>query len=283
MNSHINKIFIIIFCYFNCLPCVLQAGGPISDDPIVFSALISLSNGSSGSGFYINDNKYLYFVTANHVLYKKINNTISLQDNNATILSYSRNKHLKITTIGQLNILDNTNNIKTIINKDIAIIRLASLDANKIMVRKGVLINNPDNAILTSTHLTSLKQYDNVSIGSDIYIFGFPTSIGIQQFPQIEYEKPLLRKGILAGKNDISKKIILDCFVYWGNSGGPVLDAEEVSIGGRKYNIIGVITQFVPLVNKWEDIQKQSKLEVTNSGYSIAEPVDEIINIINNW
>ena len=290
MNNRVSAVFYkIVFIIFICLlgvyPSNLIAGRVVSDDPLVFAAHIKLGNGSYGSGFYVNDGKYLYLVTAKHVLHKIINNAISntLIDNNAVIECYSRNVHSKITIYAKLDILDSATHIKRHPVKDIAIIRIASLGGNKILVNNGVKIQNDNNAILTSTPITMLRQYDNVSIGNDIYVFGFPASIGIQDFPQIEYDKPLLKKGILAGKNDKAKTLILDCFIYWGNSGGPVLEVDEETFVSKSFHIIGIVTQYVPLFDRWENVQRQSKLDVSNSGYSVAEPVDDIIYLMQNW
>lgn len=77
-SAHAKALFRIILSAFICLllvfPSTLQAVKPIADDPLVYSALVSLGNASKGSGFYINDGKYIYFITAHHVLFKCINN-----------------------------------------------------------------------------------------------------------------------------------------------------------------------------------------------------------------
>src|SRR5659263_27723 len=104
MNNSVSGMcykiaFIIFICLIGTYPGILLAGRVVSDDPLIFAAHIKLGNGSYGSGFYVNDGKYLYLVTAKHVLHKIINNVISttLIDNNAIIECYSRNAHSKIT------------------------------------------------------------------------------------------------------------------------------------------------------------------------------------------
>jgi hypothetical protein len=61
-----------------------------------------------------------------------------------------------------------------------------------------------------------------------------PASIGFEQAPQIDYNTRLLRKGIIAGTNGANKTIVLDCMVFHGNGGGPVLEAYWVSNGFRQ-------------------------------------------------
>jgi len=86
---------------------------------------------------------------------------------------------------------------------------------------------------------------------------------------RLETKLPLLRKGIVAGKNESLDAIILDCPAYGGNSGGLVMEAEKVG-SGMNLRAIGIITNFVPFTGNW----------LQNSGYSIVVPmnfVDELI------
>jgi hypothetical protein len=58
--------------------------------------------------------------------------------------------------------------------------------------------------------------------------------------------KPLLRRGIIAGKNEKVGTLILDLAVYPGNSGGPVVEVETVR-SEKKFRVIGIMSQFVPI------------------------------------
>ena len=132
-----KAILLITICIVGIYPQILFGGRVISDDPMVFAAHIKFRNGSNGSGFYVNDGKYLYLVTAKHVLYKIENNKITntLIDNTAYIDSYSRNEHYKITILAQLNLLDATNDIRRHPEKDIVIVRLAAMDGNRLLMK----------------------------------------------------------------------------------------------------------------------------------------------------
>jgi hypothetical protein len=80
----------------------------------------------------------------------------------------------------------------------------------------------------------------------------------------------LLRKGIIAGKNDVLKAIILDCPIFYGNSGGLVIEVETMSLGNINYKAIGLITNFIPYNKIW----------LQNSGYSIVVPMDFVEELI---
>ena len=92
----------------------------------------------------------------------------------------------------------------------------------------------------------NIKLFKDVLIANTIYLFGYPTSLGMKKIPQIDPLRPLLRFGILAGTNPNKKTIILDCPSYPGNSGGPVIEVEQVNLTQKKFRVIGVVSQFIP-------------------------------------
>jgi hypothetical protein len=75
-----------------------------------------------------------------------------------------------------------------------------------------------------------MRKFADVLISNDVYIFGYPSSVG--HSGQLDHTRPLLRKGIVAGKNEAKNTIILDCPVHQGNSGGLALQID------RRLNII---------------------------------------------
>ncbi|HSR12087.1 MAG TPA: hypothetical protein VLS90_11650 [Thermodesulfobacteriota bacterium] len=114
----------------------------------------------------------------------------------------------------------------------------------------------------------SYKLFSDVLLGNTVYVFGYPTSI-TRLSPALNIRMPLLRKGIVAGRNNSLKTIILDCPMYYGNSGGMVLEIEDVG-SEKKAFAVGVISQLVPFEQEW----------VGNSGYSIATPMDFLEELI---
>jgi hypothetical protein len=115
-----------------------------------------------------------------------------------------------------------------------------------------------------------------------LILFGYPTSLGFPQKPQFDSHRPLLRKGIVAGKNLQTRSIILDCPAYQGNSGGPVIQIEmdDKNFLMTHFNIIGVVSQFIPFTDIWLNIRERySNMTMLNSGYSIATPMDVVLEI----
>jgi hypothetical protein len=125
------------------------------------------------------------------------------------------------------------------------------------------------------------NKFDDTLVGTDIYLFGFPSSIGIAQMPQIDFTLPLLRKGIVAGKNLNRRVYVLDCPAYQGNSGGPVIGREPSGIGSINFPLLGVVTEMVPYSESWQNSRLgYSNQTVSNSGYSIAEPIDTVLEMV---
>jgi hypothetical protein len=120
----------------------------------------------------------------------------------------------------------------------------------------------------------------DVLISNEVFILGYPNSIGMPGASQIEQDQPLLRKGIIAGVNNSNKTIILDCPVYFGNSGGLALEVEHLPNGGKNFRVIGVVSQYIPFVEQLQSVQlKYTNTNVENSGYSVAVPMDTIFEL----
>jgi hypothetical protein len=104
-------------------------------------------------------------------------------------------------------------------------------------------------------------------------MYGYPRSLSLDlSLKQLDPLQPLLRRGLIAGINDQRKTIILDSPAYRGNSGGPVVELEQDNFM-TKLRIIGVVSELVPLREGSEDFFLQF-----NSGYSIVEPMDAILD-----
>jgi hypothetical protein len=98
----------------------------------------------------------------------------------------------------------------------------------------------------------------------------------------MNYEKPLVRKGIVSGRNEAKNTIILDCEVYPGNSGGPVIEKEPVR-QGTSYKLIGTISQFIPFAQGVNtSVKGLTGFALNNSGYSVIVPCDPMLQIIDS-
>lgn len=256
----------------------------IPDGHLRYPVSITLSDGSSASGFYFNSSKHLYFVTARHVLFNNKDGVFEPKCGRVRLTSYPHELKLsnQILLDIPLNDFFKKGNVKYDKVQDAAIIQCGEyLSNSQIKLLDGATIKC-DAGVLLTVPKDHIKLYKDVLLGNDVFIFGYPNSLGIKDQPQIDYKSPLLRKGVIAGINDNRQAIILDCPVYPGNSGGPVIEVEMVALGQWKFTVIGVVSEFVPYVDVWES-KRHGNINtfIENSGYSVVTPIDVIIKLID--
>jgi len=277
----------------------------IPDNNLVYPVMITLTlkNGlkSFGSGFYFNAPDGVYLVTAKHVLFPppaKI-----LPDAEIELISYSNiiAQQNRITITASLFILNANGNIKAHQSRDVAVIKIATFNAlspdantsntppdtptpkpspNTPVLRRvtyvsDISVNAPADGVIVGVAKEGMKTYDQVLVGNEVIVYGYPRSlIASNSEQQLDPLRPLLRRGLIAGFNESTRRIILDCPVYRGNSGGPAVEVEPEGFG-LKLAIIGVVVEFIPLKEGSEDFFLQF-----NSGYSVVEPMDFVLELI---
>jgi S1-C subfamily serine protease len=254
----------------------------IPEDNLAYPVLITVGTSSTGTGFYLNTDKAIYLVTAKHVLFKP--DTGELISDKATLVSYSKDLKDKSQNIINLNLLAllQTGNVISHKTSDVAVVKILTMTPEKVthFLSGATIQSRAQNGIL-GVHRSTIKPFGEILVANDVFVFGYPASLGMKDIPQIDYQRPLLRKGIIAGKNENLQTIILDCPVFPGNSGGPVLEVEEEGFE-LKFRVIGVVSQFVPIAETWlNTLFGYTNLSISNSGYSVATPIDFVVEIIN--
>lgn len=213
------------------------------------------------------------YIKAINQLYKESQN-LKLRSNEITLFS---NVHKSFGGIGvneievQLTRLFKSGHVKYHPTHDVAFIRIGILKevAGQYIMEglKGTTKKQGGGTIGVSEE--NVKLLNDVIVGNQVFVFGYPTSI-TEKNPWLNIKLPLLRKGIIAGKNEVLKAIILDCPVFYGNSGGLVIEVEKTPFASPKYMAIGLITNFIPFQIGWYQ----------NSGYSVVVPMDFVEELI---
>lgn len=285
-------LFLFITVYLSQIK-ICHAMRFVPDDVIVHPVLVTLMEGSNatGSGFYFHDEeKGIFLVSACHVFMKGDKKGLPvLRGNKAHLLSYPKDldwsNPAKLEL--DLNYLLVNKFIQYDVKNDVIIIQISkkeTIDDKQRSMKINAGIKRLRKGRFLTVPLKNTKTYKDVLIGNEVYISGFPASIGIEDFPQIDYQKPLLRKGIVAGKYDKRMTIIIDCPTYGGNSGGPVIELEVVDITTTSVRVIGIISQFVPFVEQWVNLQHGLiNKEFENSGYTVVVPMDKIIELVEKF
>jgi hypothetical protein len=254
----------------------------IPEDNLAYPVLIVFDNGSSGSCFLLNTEQKIYLITAKHVLQDEKG---KLRGEEALLIAQAR----------KLN--DETRNELSIDMQNAEVLFSKTHDIGAIVI--GNIINQNDNGSYTIKYLNSVhmskkaetgvvhvsavsatKTINEIMISNEVFMYGYPTSLGLKDSPQFDYSQPLLRKGIIANVYKKQGTLILDCPAYYGNSGGPVVEVEQEGLL-RHHKVIGVVSQFIPFVEKWINSNNgQTKKEISNSGYSVAVAMDAVFDLI---
>jgi hypothetical protein len=309
LHACLPRTFLLTVAVMISLPSV-SAQRSIPDDNLAYPILISVGNVSSGSGFFLNTVHSIYLVTAKHVLFNQSNQT--LLSSHLELLSYSENPAdpTKISIGVDLAMLQSEGKLKPHPTQDVVVVELFSVDdqpapispaqtsANttpppsaipttkqgeasvkrRIYPFPGVSVENMATSGILGVDINAVKTFDQVLTGNEVILFGYPSSLALKEVQQLDPSRPLLRKGIVAGTNPERRSIILDCPVYFGNSGGPVLEMDKEGFQTR-FRIIGVVDQYVPFVQAGGS-QTFAMQILSNSGYSIATPMDYVLELI---
>ena len=285
-----RKLFgVLLIVLVLVAPKIGETSREIPDDNLAYPVLISLKTGSNGSGFFLNNDSRIYLVTASHVLFDETSGNLKAQQ--AKLLSYSIDPKETERNIIQLDlkVLVESNRVRKHSSEDVAVVFIAMSKENAdtgqktLSVVPGVDVIQKAPSGILGVNFESVKPFKDVLTANPIYVFGYPTSLGMKEIPQIDPLRPLLRFGIVAGTNPDGKTIILDCPSYPGNSGGPVLEVENVDLGKKKFKVIGVVSQFIPFSETRANItHKDKNLTISNFGYTIAVSMDPVIELTSS-
>jgi hypothetical protein len=259
----------------------------VPQDNLAYPVLITLKDGAKGSGFFLNTPKSVYLVTAHHVLAETnvIDPQTQLYKTDADIeaISYSKDfndTHRNVLTIN-LHDVQQDSHVIVVPSEDIIAVMIGTFgeipganEGRPISLVHGVTLREKTALGIVGVPLELVKKLDQSIVGNDVIMYGYPASLGIKQIPQLDPDRALLRKGIIAGKNLQLHSLILDCPVYFGDSGGAVFEADREAFQIH-YFLIGVVKEYVPFATTTPTLSI-----LYNSGYSIAVPMDNLLRLI---
>lgn len=251
------------------------------------------TNASFGTGIYLSESNKLFLVTAAHCIFDvRSTNRSQLINTNAivsSLLPQSEATDKEVFTL-DLKQLNEKGLIKRHQNHDVAVIYIATTTAPN---NGSVTLSNfsPGAKRLPlagrgTTYFTTdiCTLFANVLDGNETYILGYPVELFNKNYPpEVDFEHSVIRKGIVSQKNKQTRKLIIDSGVYGGNSGGPVLIANDISIGVTEFKVIGLMTQFVPVETRIFPQAGITNSVFINSGYGVAEPIDFALELMRQY
>jgi len=263
----------------------------IPENHLAFPVLFTTAS-NFGSGFFLSTEDAIYFVTARHVIFDVRGELVA---KSAQLLSHgvdakNDRDNLFVLDLSEMLALGF---IKSNPKKDAVIVKLGAFTSilpesfppehsRWFSYSQGVSAVRTAPGGVLGVATGDLVKYDDVLIGNDLFVWGYPNSIGLVQIPQIDSLRTLLRKGIVAGKNAALRTIIADVTTFPGNSGGPAVEVIDVGFGGKKFQIIGLISQFVPFDNARFNLPLGEKITILNSGYSVITPIDAVLELVDD-
>ncbi|RYE56157.1 MAG: serine protease [Sphingobacteriales bacterium] len=248
------------------------------------SILLKVKNGY-GSGFLLTDtsSSSIFIVTALHVI---ADDSMSLRSDSIEIVAYRNDTDVDPQIRFRLSMHGavKANSLQVDRKNDLAILRFAKfqmLDSFATLTYPDYIVKLTKNSLIQGWPSNETVGFNEIQTGSDIFIVGYPRSLGLRS--NFDLDRPLYRKGIIAGKNYSSRRIIGDGAVYFGNSGGMVLahffTGKEFAI-----RLVGLISQYIPFEEYLFDSRGERRsLDLKNSGYSVIIPVDFISQLIRKF
>ena len=161
-------------------------------------------------------------------------------------------------------------------------IAVCGLDAQALRDGGAVFSVLPDHAFLDISGIDAL----GVAGGDDVFVLGFPMGLA-----GTERKYAVVRSGVIARVDQEvvreTGSFLIDCAVYPGNSGGPViLRPEPVSLSGleprTKVHVVGIVSGYVPYTDTAVS-QQTGQPRITfqeNSGLANVVPFDPINDLV---
>lgn len=275
------KRFLFLLLLGSCSVLTVSAQFRPTDDFFDIPILIECGR-YSGSGALFADSQYVYLVTAKHVLFDMNTN----KNHGAVIMMRYYTSKLADTSAVRLDA-----NLDSLIRYsaaqfsdvgDVAIVALGNHvyhETNWHFVPFKFVTRSGSTGITHIIREADTRLFHSIHMGDDAIIIGYPKSLDL--IPgEYDFNKPLLRKGTIAGMDQRHQRIILDCPANKGNSGGPVYGFD---IQDRQLKFIGVVSMGIFAKETSYDDSTKKVLPMStfvSSGYSIIEPIDKILSLV---
>jgi hypothetical protein len=262
----------------------------INKDNFSYSVLLSINEGKSkGSGFRLKYKDYNFLVSAKHVFFdgdNKIYGDILIANCPSSPLGKGKVMFQFDLTTAKIFSSDSADVCIVLIGKnhhyDSTHIPLM-LDAEEhkrqssLELENYVIIAEKTADYITSVDIEATRSLGEIGIANEVYLMGYPTSLGLTESKYFDVSKPLIRKGIVSGVNIKEQTFIIDCPSYQGNSGGPIVEQGEDGY----FRVIGLVSQYIPYETTWYNNRERIKnIEIANSGFSVCVPFDKVVELI---
>lgn len=282
-----------------------QTGSANTDIPqstIAKSASVEFGGKIRGSGFYVSKPPDVFFVTAKHVLLNPdkgdelrtdivtlIAPAFDLEDNASNKLGVNLRALLGR---GVLYAHPTRDVLVFPVGEYVSVsdeLTTGSVGPSKMSFVEGILpVERTKSGYAAFGELRMLKD---VVLGNRAYMVGYPTSLSLTD--QLDFNRPLITAGVIAGVNSKNRTIIIDRPVYPGFSGSPLIEVEQIDLLHATFPVVGVAIQWIPDTGKDGTVQVErpniplsadqtttKTVTVVVSGFGVVEPMDSVLELI---
>lgn len=261
------------------------------------AAIVGISDGSSGSGFYWSREEIVYFVTARHLLLATNQSPTAelykLKSSRALIRSpVPAGTRMNILAL-DLDNLQGARRIRVHMSHDIAAIEIGQVATNRpsltLRPSPGVqdVSGNPEGTALACA-APNVWPLNDISAGTRCFLVGYATSLGAQENFRdgVDPALPWARMGRIMVVNYQQGTLWVRSRVFKGDSGGPVFEAEAGSIDPSRGRFIGVISEFVETTALGNSDEEDPAEAFWDQGYTVVESADSLMELTsasNPW
>jgi hypothetical protein len=169
--------------------------GPITHNIFDYALTLKLAGGEA-SCFLVEDSSYEYLVTARHVLFYDSlpggSHRWRLRSEGARLCGNFYGTHYEDSVF--LGALAADGQIKADSMHDVAVVRLGSFEYDgKGHFSAGIALRHlrPMSGLGPGPYVAPLattRRFDQIQVGSEILVVGYPTSLGLKQLPQLDFD-----------------------------------------------------------------------------------------------
>lgn len=258
------------------------------------AAIVGISDGSSGSGFYWSREGIVYFVTARHLLlatnHSPMAELYKVKSSRALVRSpVPTGTRMNILAL-DLDNLQGARRIRVHTFHDIAAIEIGHWATNlpdlMLQLSPGVrdVSGNPEGTPLACA-APNVRPLNDITAGTRCFLVGYATSLSAQENFRagVDPSLPWARMGRIMVVNYQQGTLWVRSRVFPGDSGGPVFEAEAGSIDPWRGRFIGVISEYMEATGLGNSDEEDPAEAFWDQGYTVVESADSLMELTSTW
>lgn len=248
--------------------------------------LLELVNkGGTGSAVVVQIDSSIILVTAKHVLVEDLvdpatqKRKMRFRDDEVIGSFYPGDPYASDRYSFSIDLLKARDNKAFAIHqeKDMIILVLGRTEGNSLILHDWVKgVNTSKETVLTIVFEKDFCKLSDLRGGDESFIIGYPKSLDLTEPTQFDFERPLIGKGIISGKDHRNGTFVVNTPAFPGNSGGPIFVLMD-----NEVKLAGIVVEYIPYIAPVPIDSLGNRYDgVINSGYSVVIPIEIIYSLV---